>query len=193
MLEEWERKKGSNNVIETILQSKRKQYALVIVICLGLLALIWPVGRINRENPVDTGSQASISGTTSLRQQLNQEVGEVLAQIDGAGQVEVSVMLSSEGIKNYAVNIREENRGSEEKESSGGSKQSTETSVQQDVAASSGSPLLVEEKYPEILGVLVVAEGAGDPRISEKLTNATATLLDVPVHRVRVMPRKGAK
>lgn len=192
MLEEWSKAGSKDNVVGSILQSKRGQYLLVVVICLGLLALIWPVGKINRETTADAEKQADVSGSVSLRQQLNQEVGEVLAEIEGAGKVEVSVMLASEGIKHYATNIREESRDSEEKNGSAGTKQSTETSVVQDVAASSGSPLLIEEQYPEILGVLVVAEGAGDPRVSERLTNATATLLNIPVHRVRVMPRKGA-
>ena len=46
---------------------------------------------------------------------------------------------------------------------------------------------------PEILGVLVVADGAQDPQVKENLAQATATLLDISPHRVRVMPREGGR
>ncbi len=61
------------------------------------------------------------------------------------------------------------------------------------MAVSSGNPLLLEEKMPEILGVLIVADGADDPQVKENLTNAASTLLDISPHRVRVMPREGGR
>jgi stage III sporulation protein AG len=88
------------------------------------------------------------------------------------------------------IDIRHDAR--ESKESNGqGSKSSLEESNTQDIAVSSGNPLLIEEKTPEILGVLVVADGARWPVLREKIANATATLLNVPAYKVQVMPREG--
>ncbi|HCF51291.1 MAG TPA: stage III sporulation protein AG, partial [Syntrophomonas sp.] len=53
--------------------------------------------------------------------------------------------------------------------------------------------LLVEEKTPEVLGVLVVAAGASNVAVKEQLSSATATLLNIPLHRVMVVAGKGGR
>ncbi len=49
---------------------------------------------------------------------------------------------------------------------------------------------MVEQKSPQILGVLVVADGACDPMVKEELTNVTATLLNLSAYQVRVAARR---
>lgn len=193
MLEEWIRKnKGPEAEDEgkwTFLNSKKK-HLLIIVICLGLLALIWPVSKTEPIKPTTINNSLEVR-SNNLENSLAKELENILAQIDGAGVVNVSLTLSSEGIKSYATNIRDEKRDIRETDNKGLKKNTIEESTTRDLAVSSGSPLLVEEKSPEILGVLVVADGASNSQIAERLTNATATLLNISVHQVTVMPRKG--
>jgi len=40
-------------------------------------------------------------------------------------------------------------------------------------------------------GVLVVAEGAGDPVIQERIFNAVQALFDIPLNRIRVAEMEG--
>ena len=68
-----------------------------------------------------------------------------------------------------------------------------EQRISHDLAVSGGIPLLFEEKAPEVLGVLVVAEGAADVAVKEQLSKATATLLNIPLHRVMVVAGKGGQ
>lgn len=103
----------------------------------------------------------------------------------------VSISLRSDGLKNYASNTQNEVRETSEQDRNGGDRKIREENMSSDVAVSGGSALLVEEKAPEILGVLVVAEGAGNASVKEELSDATATLLDISPHQVRVLPRKG--
>jgi stage III sporulation protein AG len=51
-------------------------------------------------------------------------------------------------------------------------------------------PIIVETKKPEIRGVLVVAKGADNIQIKKWITEAVTRVLDVPSHRVAVMPKK---
>jgi len=194
MLDEWLRKSSENDdERKTFFQGKKSQYILVIIIFLGLLALIWPVTKTEQPVLPAAGSDKIITDEDSVKMQLTAELESILAQIEGAGEVNVSLTLDSDGVKTYASNIRDESREIQETDSRGTKKQTSEKSVQRDLAVSSGTPLLLEDRFPEVMGVLVVAEGARTPEIREKLTNATVTLLNISPHKVRVMSRKGEK
>ncbi len=193
MLEEWIREKSSANIGNSFLRSKKGQYLLIILVCLGLLALIWPVTDSTSNLGTESAEKAVTDNYGDSSNKISQEVESILAKIEGAGEVDVSVTLASSGLRTYAANTRNETRESDESDRQGGVKNSVEHNITQDIAVSSGSPLLIEEKNPEILGVLVVADGARSPELREELTNATATLLNIPVHKVQVMSRKGGE
>jgi len=55
-------------------------------------------------------------------------------------------------------------------------------------AGAGGRPLLEQVLAPRVAGVLVIAEGAGDPRVRAQLAAAAAAALGLPVHRVVVLP-----
>jgi len=189
VLYEWIRGNKNDNEGSVRFPNKKSRYIMVIAICLGLLALIWPVTRTDNK---DSGSKTIANNTVSkeskkINQDLAAELEYILSRIDGAGKVEVSITLASGGVKTYAANTRNEKREIEESQN-GLKKTTSESNVARDLAVSAGAPLLVENKTPEVIGVLVVAEGAGSPLIQEKLIQATATLLNVSPHQVCVMP-----
>lgn len=187
MLEEWirgsQKEDGAPGMIEW---GKWSRYLLALVICIGLLALIWPSGKSQPAKVAVTTD----SNVNQVQENLSQELESILAQIDGAGKVGVSITLSSNGVKNYASNSKNEVRETSEQDRNGGDRKIREENLTSDIAVSGSSALLVEEKAPDVLGVLVVAEGARDAAIKEELTNATATLLNISPHQVRVLPRK---
>lgn len=190
VLDEWIRgEKGEENK-NSLLNSKKGRLLLVIIICIGLLALLWPpIGKPDSSSTQIAQPSAGRVKEGGLKHSLQTELAAILGQIEGAGVVEVSVTLDSDGIRTYATNNRDERRQIEES----GRSTTIEESSTRDLAVSSGNPLLLEEKLPEILGVLIVADGAGDPQVKENLTNAASTLLDISPHRVRVMPREGGR
>ena len=51
-------------------------------------------------------------------------------------------------------------------------------------------PIVLETKKPQVRGVLVVAKGAENVQIEKRIIESVTKLLDVPSHRVSVMPRK---
>lgn len=189
MLYEWIRGENNEGGDRPPFPGKKRTYILVIAICLGLLALIWPVTRTDNKvsNKNATVRNSGISSDKKINRELVLELESILSRIDGAGKVKVSISLASEGIRTYAANTRNESRSIEESQN-GANKKTTETNVSRDLAVSAGAPLLVENKTPEVIGVLVVAEGATSPIIQEKLVQATATLLNISPHQVCVMP-----
>lgn len=192
MLEEWIRNGNQSSTGLSWFQSKKGKTILVIVVSIGLLAILWPVGQINPP-PAAPVSAAAEPGYTGKSQQIGAQLEQILSQIDGAGKVQVNIMLASEGSREYAHNTREEKRDTSEQQAPGQNKRVVEQSTSFDLAVSAGSPLLVEEKAPEVLGVLVVAEGAANVAVKEQLSSATATLLNIPLHRVMVVAGKGGQ
>jgi stage III sporulation protein AG len=188
VIEEWSRNLGDSEEKKGG-WGKWARYALAVAICLGLLALIWPSGKSSPS--ADTRIVAGgVNSVETTRANLTRELEAILSQIDGAGQVKVSLHLSSGGVKYYAQNSKNETRQTQEIDKSNGQRNITEENSSSDIAVSAGSPLLVEDKAPQVLGVLVVADGASDPQVKENLTNAVITCCDIPAHQVRVIARE---
>lgn len=192
MLDEWLRgSKQQETEPGTSWWANRRltKYIIVGAICLGLLALLWPAGR--QGNSV-TGRVAAPgkANENPVKTELVASLESILSQIQGAGQVDVSISLASDGLKSYASNSRDESREITEGDSNNGSKKTSEETTVRDLAVSGGNPLLVENKTPEVMGVLVVADGADSPEVCERLMEATATLLNISPHQVSVMPRE---
>lgn len=170
--------------------SLKSPWILGCLAVVGIIFLMWPSsgspdGGIKRARP----TVETVAGG-SLQAAMEQELAGILSQVEGAGRVDVSLTLASEGIKTYAYNRKEESRALEETDRNGGSRRTTETSSSRDVVVSSNqTPLLVEKKPPLVKGVLVVADGAYDPVVREQMTKAVITLLDIPASRVMVLPR----
>jgi len=190
MLEEWLRGKTAQDVGESARWFKQpvSRYIMIAAVCLGLLALIWPLGRSpSTANRAVTTVKAD---SAPVQSEMTASLESILSQVAGAGRVKVSISLASDGQKSYASNSRDENRQITEGGTPGGSKLTSEETRVRDLAVSGGSPLLVENKTPEVLGVLVVAEGADRPEVAERLLEATATLLKISPCQVSVMPRE---
>lgn len=123
---------------------------------------------------------------------IEERLAAVLGQVDGAGQVSVVVTLASLGRTEYAADVSSTNRSSSKQD---GDVMGTEQEQQLSsdtvlVGGSAGQPLIVESGLPQVQGVLVVAEGAGDAVVCRALTDAVVGLLDVPAHRVVVCRRQ---
>ena len=53
----------------------------------------------------------------------------------------------------------------------------------------SGKPVLLKEKMPEIQGIIIVADGAGDTSVRLEIIRAVQALLKVPNGKIEVFKR----
>ena len=153
--------------------------------------MIWPVTKMDQSTETLSAQNAG-SSTGSKQAAVEKELEAILSGVEGAGSVQVKVTLQSDGEKTYARNTKEEKRSTRETEK-GSQKQMEEDSQSSDIAVLGGNALIIEESAPQILGVLVVAEGAGDTRIQERLTDITSALLNISPHHVRVVAAEVGK
>jgi stage III sporulation protein AG len=126
---------------------------------------------------------------------LAEHLRAVLQEVEGAGAVEVTVRLAGSARQECAVNTTVGRRVTEEQDKAGTSRMVTEDNTNDQVVVVRGGQreeaVVTREEAPELLGVLVVADGAADPQVRLKLFHAVQVALGVAAHRILVLPRSG--
>ncbi|PAE43940.1 stage III sporulation protein AG [Neobacillus sp. YX16] len=193
-------------------KSGKYQY-MILVLCIGAAFMI--VGNVlfsDKSAPLDskavTTSQAETSEVEafSLKKDSNnktisgyeeeyeKQLKNALEEMLGVDDVMVVVNIDSTDKKVLEKNTVTKSQTTEEKDNEGGERKVQDTSTdEQLVIIREGEkevPIVVEYQKPAIRGVLVVAKGAENIQVKKWIIEAVTRALDVPSHRVAVMPKK---
>ena len=159
------------------------KYALLVLL-LGIVLLLWPSGK-TEEDAAPPATQAEQTGTTDLAQ-LEASLSRVLAQVDGAGQVQVMLTL-----KTGMQYLYQTDQTQETQETADGLRSST---TSQTVIVSNGSSqeraVVSRTIYPTFQGALVVSSGADQPRVKLDLVNAVSSLTGLSADKITVIKMK---
>lgn len=177
---------------------RRFLLSVVLAVLAGvvLLTMIGGVAPGSRTVPGETPAApaAPADNLRDLERDLAGALASALAAVEGVGAVRVQVALAAAVDREFATDTSLNRTTTEETDVTGGRRvvtQVEETGKIVPAQAGAGTmPLLRRERRPEIRGVLVVAEGAGDARVRAALTRAVGAALDVPLYRVVVLPGK---
>ena len=124
--------------------------------------------------PAAASGAAAPADSTAYRQQLEQQMAELIAQVQGAGKTTVMITLESGEETVYALDTL-----------------SGQTQEQQThVLLEDGTALAQTVCTPRVCGVAVVCQGGGDVRVAARITELVGALLDVPANRVCVEQRR---
>ncbi|WP_449240729.1 hypothetical protein [Desulfoscipio gibsoniae] len=158
--------------------------------------------KVGPDNGAAAGSGKPAALTSSLKTQEEKELaGELrrmLEQVAGAGRVEVIVQLATSTHNDYAIDTNTGLKTTSENDQSGGSRQITENTDTSTVVIARGNqgleePVVRKEVAPDVAGIMVVAEGAGMPRVKSDLFRAVQVALGVEPQKIIVLPmKKGA-
>ena len=143
----------------------------------------------------NTDFQAVNSLMTTEEREIAGELQRMLAQIAGAGRVEVTIQLGTSTHSDYAINSDTGLKTTMEEDQNGGTREITEnTGSSVVVITGSGQglekPVIKREVAPEVAGVLVVAEGASEPMVKADLFRAVQVALGIQPHKIVVMNMK---
>lgn len=137
---------------------------------------------------------AEIKSIKDYEKYLQTEMKEALEAISGVEEVKVVVNVDASEQKIFEKNKVTQKQITEETDQEGGKRTVEDTNIdEQLVIIKSGEkegPIVLETKKPKIRGVLVVAKGADNIEIKKWIIEAVTRSLDVPSHRVSVMPKK---
>ncbi|EHQ88094.1 hypothetical protein [Desulfosporosinus youngiae] len=128
-----------------------------------------------------------------LEKELESKLQTNILMMEGVGKVQVSVNFLT-GLKSeYVRNNNVTKRTNKETDKTGGTRETTEITENHQVVMPNGAsqPVIAMEDRPEIGGVLVIAEGARDPKVREGIHTAVQTLLNIESARITVVPMGG--
>lgn len=146
---------------------------------------------------VETFGQKKIDGNeiiAAYEDHYENQLKETLEGIVGVGEVIVAVNVDATEKKILEKNVVVQSQKTEEVDREGGQRTVEDQSKdEQLVIIRDGEkevPIVIETKKPAIRGVIVIAKGADNIQVKKWILESVTKLLDVPVHRVSVMPKK---
>ena len=148
---------------------KKENLGVLLLVGLLLLVIALPTRQENENTITEENTQETYQ---SLQEQdwqtkMEERLVEVLEQVQGVGKAEV--FLTCEGTQEKVVE-----------------KDETETVYERD-SRGNQTPYVSAEIYPQVTGVLVVAQGGDDPVVIQNIQEAVQVLFQVEAHKIKVM------
>ena len=160
-----------NKLLEKLKGKKWIEYLFLGVLSIILIVIfLCAIGKEEKKDIVST-----IDGyVTNLEYRLS----TALSQVDGAGSVTVVITVES-GMETVLATEKTVTENPDK------SVTTSETPI-----IINGKTVVLMEKYPKIVGVLIVAQGADNFAIMNKLQQATVSLLDIDISKVEILSKK---
>ena len=144
---------------------KRNKSDFVVLILLGVMVMIvaMPTGAKQSQKETQTQEQKEqqLQTEDSYKEQLQQQLKELLEHMDGVGKTRVMLTFSDEGTDQLDKNVTKD----------GDTRQ----------------PYVICRQMPKIEGVVVVAQGGGNAKTVTEISNAVMSLFPVEAHKVVVV------
>ncbi len=175
---------------------KREQWLICGLAGLLLLVIAAPVKQKEQKKTQEEVTVQSQEPTDDqIQQSYEKQLESVLSQVEGVGTVQVAVAMESTGKKQVEKDSPEDTSTSSEKGDSGTERTSQtvttgETTVYEDTGDGGQTPYISSSTYPEIRGVIVVAQGGGNPVIVQQIQEAVMALFHVEAHEIKVLKMK---
>ena len=177
-------------------EMKREQWLICGLAGLLLLVIAAPVKqKEQKKTQEEIEVQSQEQADDQIRQSYEKQLEGVLSQVEGVGAVQVAVAMESTGKKQVEKDSPEDTSTSSEKGDSGTQRTSQtvntgETTVYEDTGDGGQIPYISSSTYPEIRGVIVVAQGGGNPVIVQQIQEAVMALFHVEAHEIKVLKMK---
>lgn len=142
----------------------------------------------------DSGDSQEPNTMMEYEELYETQLRDALEQVVGVGNASIMVNLDATSIKIYEKNRVTQSQNTDEVDREGGKRKVEDLSLDEKVVivrnGEEEKPVLVKTEKPAIRGVLVVAEGADNVQVKKWIVEAVTRVLDVPAHRVSVLPKK---
>lgn len=191
-------KTSESKNIEKGTENKKIIENLVLILVLFIIVIV-VMNVLNEDSPTEIDSTSSINTLNTViknesEKTLDEKLEDILSFIDGAGRVEVLITYQN-GIEQVPMyNLKQNIVITQENDKAGGTRKTEEKIEEQNIIfkedGNMKSPVIRQNINPEIIGVIVVAEGAGNINVKEKLMKAVEAALNISTHRIQVLTRK---
>ena len=178
-------------------ENKKARMNLFTAFLIGILLLLMNhVFFKSSENQTEIESEQQTEQTEQteqkqyhIEQEIEKRLENIFSNMEGVGQVKVMVTMKNTKASVLAKEERKEYSFTEEGKKIQSQKEEN-TIVMTEDNRGTRTPVIVQEKMPEVEGIVIVAEGGEDARIAQMLSEASQALLNVPAHKVAVLKMK---
>ncbi|MCI5732006.1 MAG: hypothetical protein MR304_10770 [Eubacterium sp.] len=156
----------------------------LVVVCGVLLLFLSYSGEDETPDTEPVNSQETVSENGSLeeyKRAREEELKELLQKVDGVGKAEVMITLKA---SNEKVTLKDNTNKGETNE---------EKTVLVGNSDRDSSPYIIQEKEPQIEGIVIVCQGGYDSVIKREITDAVSALFSIESHKIKIMKSKEAK
>ena len=168
---------------------------IILIITLVIINTIWKDVKIqnnsDEKNENATGKTlASNQEETTSKTELESNLEEILSTIKNVGKVKVLINYSESSSLIPLYNESTTTSSTEEGDTSGGTRNVTETETKKDVVFSEKSgnkdPVTQKTIMPTIQGAIVTAEGAGNATVKTNIINAVGAVTGLSIDKIQV-------
>lgn len=120
--------------------------------------------------------------------EIEKRLEEILSEVDGVGKVDV--LITYKGTSRIVPAMSTESKSTQKSDDSFGGRYFDKVEESDTVPVlEDGSPVVIGKEFPEITGVLIVAEGAANIAVRLKILEATSTALAVDPGIIAVLSK----
>ncbi|GAA4709860.1 stage III sporulation protein AG [Brevibacillus fulvus] len=157
-------------------------------------ALAFPGGGEGEPAVPAFGNSAGNDVIAEYENRYETQLKEILEKVIGVGEVEVMVNLDSTPEMIVEKNRDSRSATTQETDKEKATRNQSEQSRNEQVVVIQGKqeqPVVVKTLKPKVRGVLVVAKGAENIQVKAWITEAVNKVLDVPLYKISILPKKG--
>ena len=174
------------------LNSKRGIENLVILLVFVIIIMVVINSLFSEEEDL-VATTVNVVKSDNTEDLLETKLKNILETIRGVGKVNVMVAYSNSIEKVPLYDKKETTTVTEEKDNQGGARKTEEVSNELKIVYEEGNnsktAIIKQNIMPEIIGVIVTAEGAENNTIKEQIINAVVAVTNIPNHKVQVFAK----
>lgn len=173
-------------------------FVVLLIITIVIINIIWNgKENTNSKEPTDTSKKlatteqnVTTNNNITTTGELEEKLKNILAKIQGVGEVEVCLNYSesSEVVAMYNENSKVSN--TEETDTSGGTRKIQETDTQKDIIyqEENGEKTPITQKIiqPKIEGAIITAKGASNANTKNNIIQAVEAITGLATHKIQV-------
>ncbi len=144
------------------------EYLLMLLIAISVIGILFFNGNLFK---------TSKNQETSYRENLQNDLNEILRQISGVGNVNCYITFEGDVEEVFLKNTTTINKNDT-------------VEIVEEVVLVNGKPYSIKNQYPAVRSLTVVCEGGDDIYVKTILTNVLTMALDVPFDKIQIYKMK---
>lgn len=183
--------------MKEIKRMNRKHLLVVGLVGVLLLVLALPVNDEQDTELLQKGEMEHIptqatGSLNSYRKDMEKQLEQILGEMDGVGKVEVMITMKDEGETVLEKDLTQTEERTGEDNGQGTKRENIIINSQEETIyiqedSTSSTPFVSKEVMPRVEGVVIVAQGGGNPGTVKNISDAVLALFPVEVHKIKVV------